>query len=182
MRSCRRRRKRRHHRRPRLKAGRPIRRAPHGVRLDRDRLPASRSVGRGWRSSPELQLIGQRLDFAPFTDADEIAADLGSQSQGVIRAGARLLKPFATTDSGVFTAYLKANLLSGPGRRRDRQSRRLSVPDRNFWDRSAGRRGRQRRPIPQPLGLWRRRLAEQRLDRRLPRLGVQRGRPVRVLS
>ena len=72
----------------------------------------------GWQGlalEPELQLIGQRLDFAPFTDADGIAADLGSQSQGVIRAGARLLKPFATTDSGVFTAYLKANLLQGLG-------------------------------------------------------------------
>ena len=72
----------------------------------------------GWQDlvlEPQLQLIGQRLDFAPFIDADGIAADLGTQSQGVFRAGARLLKPFASTDSGVFTAYLKANVLEGLG-------------------------------------------------------------------
>jgi outer membrane autotransporter protein len=33
----------------------------------------------------------------------------------VFRAGARLLEPFATADHGVFTAYLKANVLQGLG-------------------------------------------------------------------
>ena len=75
-------------------------------------------IALGWQGlvvEPQLQLIGQRLDFAPFVDSDGVAANLGSQSQGVFRAGARLLKPFATSDSAVFTAYLKANLLQGIG-------------------------------------------------------------------
>jgi outer membrane autotransporter protein len=75
-------------------------------------------IGLGWQGlalEPELQLIGQRLDFAAFSDVDGIAVHLGTQSQGVFRAGARLLKPFATADSQVFTAYVKANLLQGLG-------------------------------------------------------------------
>ena len=81
-------------------------------------IEAGYPLALGWQGlalEPELQLIGQRLDFAPFIDADGIAANLGAQTQGVFRAGARLLKPFATGGSGVFTAYLKANLLQGIG-------------------------------------------------------------------
>lgn len=75
-------------------------------------------VALGWQGlalEPQLQLIGERLDFAPFIDSDGIAAHIGSQSQGVFRAGVRLLKPFATADNGLFTPFLKANLLQGIG-------------------------------------------------------------------
>ena len=116
----------------------------------------------GWQGlalEPKLQLIGQRLDFAPFIDTDGIAADLGSQSEGVIRAGARLLKPFATADNSVFTAYVKANLLQGlgVGGTVDLAGYPFSTGTYGTQCRSAGA---STGPIPQPLGVRRRCLAE----------------------
>jgi outer membrane autotransporter protein len=81
-------------------------------------IEAGYPLALGWQNlalEPELQLIGQRLLFAPVIDSDGIAVNIGSQSQGVFRAGFRLLKPFTTADSGLLTPYLKVNLLQGIG-------------------------------------------------------------------
>jgi outer membrane autotransporter protein len=75
-------------------------------------------IGLGWAGlalEPQVQLVYQNLNFRSFTDADGIVANLGNQSEGVFRGGARLLKAFALQDGAAFTAYLKANVLTGLG-------------------------------------------------------------------
>ena len=81
-------------------------------------LEAGYPIALGWQGlslEPQLQIVYQNLDFAEKADADGIAVRLGDQSQGVFRAGARLIRPFASSDGALYTAYLKANVLTGLG-------------------------------------------------------------------
>ena len=81
-------------------------------------IEAGYPIALGWQGlslEPQLQVIGQRLGFADFVDADSFVGRLGAQSEGVFRGGARLVMPFATPDNGAFTAYLKANFLQSFG-------------------------------------------------------------------
>ena len=132
--------------RPRLKAGRPNSASTAWSASIETGYP----FALGWQGlalEPELQLIGQRLDFAPFTDADGNRRRPRLAEPGRDPGGCPASQAFRDNRQRRLHRLSEGEPSSGPGRRRDRQSRRLSVPDRNLWDRSAGsRRGRQRRP------------------------------------
>ncbi len=81
-------------------------------------LEAGYPIALGWQGlalEPQLQIVYQNLSFARKTDADAIDVNLGNQSEGVFRAGARLIRPFASSDGALYSAYLKANVLTGLG-------------------------------------------------------------------
>jgi outer membrane autotransporter protein len=73
-------------------------------------------IALGWQKltvEPQVQVSWQHLMFDGTTDADSIAVQLGTLDQGVVRAGARLVRPFETDDGKRVTPYLKVNVLQG---------------------------------------------------------------------
>jgi len=73
-------------------------------------------IGLGWQKlsvEPQVQVSWQHLMFDGTTDADSINVKLGALDQGVVRAGARLVRPFETDDGRFVTPYAKVNLLQG---------------------------------------------------------------------
>ena len=81
-------------------------------------LEAGYPIALGWQGlalEPQLQIVYQNLNFARKVDSDGIDVNLGDQSEGVFRAGARLLRPFTSSDGALYTAYLKANVITGIG-------------------------------------------------------------------
>ena len=73
-------------------------------------------IGLGWQKlsvEPQVQVSWQHLMFDPMTDVDSINVQLGTLDQGVVRAGARLVRPFETDDKRFVTPYVKVNLLQG---------------------------------------------------------------------
>ena len=72
----------------------------------------------GWYGltiEPQAQLVVQHLNFAKRTDVDGINVDLGDPNQGVLRAGARLMKSFLSPGGAAVTSYVKASVLQGLG-------------------------------------------------------------------
>ncbi|MBN9487581.1 MAG: autotransporter outer membrane beta-barrel domain-containing protein [Alphaproteobacteria bacterium] len=70
----------------------------------------------GWQKllvEPQVQVSWQHLMFDPTTDTDRINVQLGALDQGIVRAGARLVRPFETDDKRFVTPYLNVNLLQG---------------------------------------------------------------------
>lgn len=81
-------------------------------------IEAGYPVALGWQAltvEPQVQFVYQHLNFAQRTDVSGINVDLGGQSEGVFRGGARLTRQFADADGMLFTPYLKANVLQGIG-------------------------------------------------------------------
>jgi outer membrane autotransporter protein len=73
-------------------------------------------IGLGWQKlsvEPQVQVSWQHLMFDDTTDVDSINTKLGMLDQGIVRAGARLVRPFETDDGRFVTPYVKANLLQG---------------------------------------------------------------------
>ena len=81
-------------------------------------LEAGYPIALGWQGlalEPQLQIVYQNLNFARKADVDGVDVNPGVQTQGVFRGGARLVKPFASSDGALYTAYLKANVITGIG-------------------------------------------------------------------
>ncbi len=81
-------------------------------------LEAGYPIALGWQGlalEPQLQIAYQNLNFARKADADGIDVNLGDQNEGVFRAGARLVRSFASSDGALYSAYLKANVITGLG-------------------------------------------------------------------
>lgn len=73
-------------------------------------------IALGWQKlsvEPQVQVSWQHLMFDGTTDADSINVQLGTLDQGIVRAGARLVRPFKTDDRRFVTPYFKVNLLQG---------------------------------------------------------------------
>jgi outer membrane autotransporter protein len=73
------------------------------------------AFGDAFAIEPQIQFVYQHLDFAHRTDIDGVGIDFGSPDQGMMRAGARLLRHMQTDDGVLITPYVKANLLQGIG-------------------------------------------------------------------
>jgi outer membrane autotransporter protein len=69
----------------------------------------------GFAIEPQMQLVFQHLDFAKFSDTDQINVDLGDPNQGIIRAGARFSKQVSGPDEMLLTPYIRGNILQGVG-------------------------------------------------------------------
>ena len=72
----------------------------------------------GWQGlsfEPQVQAVYQHLGFSQRTDVDDIAVDMGSPDQGIVRGGFRVTKLITGPDGMLFTPYLKGNVLQGLG-------------------------------------------------------------------
>jgi outer membrane autotransporter protein len=81
-------------------------------------LEAGYPIPLGWQEltlEPQAQFVYQNLNFASQTDIDGVTARLGSPDQGVFRGGARLIRPFVSSQGDLVTPYLKANVIQGIG-------------------------------------------------------------------
>jgi outer membrane autotransporter protein len=73
-------------------------------------------IALGWQKltvEPQVQVSWQHLMFDQTSDVDGLTVGLGTLDQGVVRAGARIVRPFETDDGNRVTPYLKVNLLQG---------------------------------------------------------------------
>jgi type V secretory pathway adhesin AidA len=72
----------------------------------------------GLSLEPQVQFVYQHLNFTQCTDVDGIAVNLGNQSQGVFRGGARLTKQLTAPDGTLFTPLPQGQCAAGDRRRR----------------------------------------------------------------
>ncbi len=69
----------------------------------------------GMQIEPQVQYAWQRLRLRSFTDIDGVRYDAHAESQGVLRVGARLTRPFQTAEGTRVTPYLRLDYLHGTG-------------------------------------------------------------------
>ncbi|CAM4333231.1 autotransporter outer membrane beta-barrel domain-containing protein [Bordetella pseudohinzii] len=67
-------------------------------------------IGYGMNLEPQIQLVAQHLRFDSKRDADGLDVDIGSQTQGMARLGARLTRPVDLA-SGRITPYAGIHVL-----------------------------------------------------------------------
>ncbi|WP_167383634.1 autotransporter outer membrane beta-barrel domain-containing protein [Bordetella genomosp. 12] len=68
------------------------------------------AIGYGMNLEPQVQLIAQHLRFDRKTDADGLDVDIGSQTHGMARLGARLTRPIDLA-KGRITPYVGVHVL-----------------------------------------------------------------------